>query len=212
MKTVLAFGDSLTWGFIPGTRRRYPREVRWPRVLEKGLHGQAEVLDNALNARTTVHDNPFRPHRRGVDVLPVLLEAHAPLDLVILALGSNDFHSNYGMSPINVARGMRRLVQLVKTYVTEPDMPVPEVLVISPPKIVPTDDPYYGGIFENTHQIFHQLAPLYETLADEEGAHFFDAATVASGTPVDGIHLTEEDTIKLGKALIAPVKSILSLN
>lgn len=211
MKSVLAFGDSLMWGFIPGTRQRYPREIRWPRVLEAGLEGKADVLDNALNARSTVHDSPFRDYRNGADILPVLLEAHAPLDLVILALGTNDFHANYGMSPFNVMRGMRRLVQLVKTYVTEPDMPIPEILVISPPAIVPTDDPYYDPIFENTYEVFPQLAPLYKSMTDEESIHFFDAATIVSGTPVDGIHLTSDSTIKLGKALINPVKSILSL-
>jgi len=211
MKTVLAFGDSLTWGFIPGTRARYPFETRWPNVLQAGLGAGVQVLENALNARTTVHENPFRDYRSGLSVLPVLLEAHAPLDLVILALGSNDFHSNYGLSPVHVARGMRRLVQLVKTYATEPGMPVPEVLVVSPPKIVKTDDPYFRGLFANAYQVCHQLAPLYQQLANEEGVHFFDAATVASGAPTDGIHLSAEDTIAIGKALIKPVQSILSL-
>lgn len=211
MKTVLVFGDSLTWGFIPGTRSRYPRDIRWPRVLEAGLGGEVDVVDNGLNARSTVHDNPFRDHRNGLKTLPVLLEAHAPLDLVILALGSNDFHSNYGMSPSNVARGMRRLVQTVKAHMCEPGMPVPEILVVSPPRIVPTNNPYYKGIFGNTHAIFHELSPLYRQLAEEEGAHFFDAATVASGGPIDGIHLTAEDTVAIGTALVDPVKSILSL-
>ena len=211
MKTVLAFGDSIMWGFIPGTRARYPRDVRWPRVLQKALGNDVEVLDNALNARTTVHENQFRDHRRGLDILPSLLESHAPLDLVILALGSNDFHSNYSLAPFDVARGMRRLVQTVKTYHTEPDMPVPEVLVVSPTKIIKTDDPYYGTIFGDTYKHFDELAPLYEQVAKDEGAHFFNAATVASGTALDGIHLSAEDTIKLGEALVAPVKTILSL-
>jgi len=211
MKTVLAFGDSLMWGFIPGTRQRYPRDVRWPTVLENGLEGKARILDNALNARTTVHDNPFRDYRSGLSVLPVLPEAHAPLDLVILALGSNDFHSNYGLSAFDVSRGMRRLVQTVKGYHTEPDMPVPEILVMAPTKIIPTDDPYYGPIFGDTHKRFDELAPLYEKLAAEEGAHFFNAADIASGTPLDGIHLSAEDTIKIGEALVDPVKKILSI-
>lgn len=211
MKTVLAFGDSLTWGFIPGTRNRYPREVRWPKVLEKGLGGKAEVLDNGLNARTSVHENPYRDYRKGLDILPSLLESHAPLDLVILMLGSNDFHSNYGLKPFDVARGMRRMVQTVKTYMTEPEMPVPEVLVISPPKIIKTEDPYYSQIFGDTYKIFGELAPLYKTLAEEEGAHFFNAAEIATAEPRDGIHLSAESTIAIGKALIDPVRNILAL-
>ena len=34
MKTVLAFGDSLTWGADPATGLRHPVENRWPEVLE----------------------------------------------------------------------------------------------------------------------------------------------------------------------------------
>lgn len=209
MKSLLAFGDSLTWGFIPGTRARYPFDQRWPNVLQAELGAGFKVYENALNARTTVHDNPFRDDRSGLRVLPVLLEAHAPLDLVILSLGSNDFHTNYGLSPMHVARGMRRLVQLVKTHQTEPGMPVPEVLVVSPPRIIRTQDPYYAGMFGDTHAVFDQLAPLYQALALEEGAHFFDAAKVVSAAPTDGIHLTAEDTVALGMALVAPVQTIL---
>ncbi|MEM8797881.1 MAG: SGNH/GDSL hydrolase family protein [Pseudomonadota bacterium] len=211
MKTVLAFGDSLTWGLIPGTRARYPRDVRWPKVLEARLGGKVEVIENGLNARTSVHENPFRDYRRGLDILPSLLEAHAPLDLLILMLGSNDFHSNLGLDPENVARGMRRLVQFTKTYVTEPDMPLPEILIVAPPKIVPTNDSYYGPLFGETHALHHRLAPLYQVAAQEEGAHFFDAATVASGDPLDGIHLSADATIKIGEALVTPVSKILSL-
>ena len=41
MKNILAFGDSLTWGFIAGTWERHPFDVRWPNVLAAGLHGKA---------------------------------------------------------------------------------------------------------------------------------------------------------------------------
>ena len=34
---VLVYGDSLTWGIIPDTRRRLPFEARWPGVIEADL-------------------------------------------------------------------------------------------------------------------------------------------------------------------------------
>ena len=35
MKQVLAFGDSNTWGLIPGIMERYPEHIRWTGVLRK---------------------------------------------------------------------------------------------------------------------------------------------------------------------------------
>ena len=43
MKSILAFGDSNTWGFVPGTRQmeRFPWEVRWTGILQKKKEGTA---------------------------------------------------------------------------------------------------------------------------------------------------------------------------
>jgi len=34
---ILIYGDSLTWGIIPDTRRRLDFTARWPGVLEGAL-------------------------------------------------------------------------------------------------------------------------------------------------------------------------------
>ena len=86
-KTILCFGDSNTWGFVPGSdAERYPFDVRWPGVMQKEL-GDAEytVIEEAQNGRMTVWDDPFEPHlsKCGLDHLPVVLESQMPLDLVM---------------------------------------------------------------------------------------------------------------------------------
>ena len=42
MKTILCFGDSLTWGFMAGTWTRHAFEDRWPNMLAAGLEVQLE--------------------------------------------------------------------------------------------------------------------------------------------------------------------------
>ena len=37
MKEILCFGDSNTYGLIPGTTRRYDRETRWTGILAEKL-------------------------------------------------------------------------------------------------------------------------------------------------------------------------------
>ena len=48
MKTILAFGDNLTWGFDPETEMRLAYEDRWPTVLEAGLGGAARLIAEGL--------------------------------------------------------------------------------------------------------------------------------------------------------------------
>lgn len=48
--------------------------------------------------RTTAWNDPFRPSRNGRDLLLPLLQTHAPLDLVIIFLGTNDLQAMYGVS------------------------------------------------------------------------------------------------------------------
>ena len=38
MKEILCFGDSNTYGLIPGTTRRYDRETRWTGILAEKLY------------------------------------------------------------------------------------------------------------------------------------------------------------------------------
>ena len=91
MKTILCFGDSLTWGYDPVGPGRHAHDVRWPSVLEAELGGKARVIAEGLNGRTTVFDDfAAGADRNGARVLPTLLTSHAPLDLVIIMLGTND--------------------------------------------------------------------------------------------------------------------------
>jgi len=83
MKTIMCYGDSLTWGYNPKTRERYPFNSRWPGVLQKSLEGKIRVIEEALNGRTTIWDDPFLPGRNGKTMLAPLLVSHTPVDLVI---------------------------------------------------------------------------------------------------------------------------------
>ena len=59
-KSILCFGDSITWGYNPEDGSRFPREARWPRVLEAALDGRAHVIEEGLSARTVAKDYAAR--------------------------------------------------------------------------------------------------------------------------------------------------------
>ncbi|WP_163272196.1 SGNH/GDSL hydrolase family protein [Chelativorans alearense] len=209
MKQILAYGDSLTWGADPVTALRHTYEDLWPSMLEAGLNGAARVIHDGLGGRTTCFDDHAAPScRNAVKTLPVALGSHMPLDLVILFLGTNDLKAIHGGVAIGAQAGMRRLIQIVRSYPYKPANAVPEVLIVAPPPCAPSrNGPPNGG-----RRIEESLAfsGLYAALAQEMGCAFFDAGMVAQASPEDGVHLDREATRAIGGALVGPVKAILA--
>jgi lysophospholipase L1-like esterase len=212
MHQVLVYSDSLTWGIIPNTRERLPFDQRWPGVLENSLNvsgRRVRVIEDCLNGRRTVWNDPFKPGRNGLEGLAQRVEIHSPLSLVILMLGTNDFqfchpHNNAW----SAAQGMVALVNEIRKAPIEPGMPVPPILIVSPPRIrIPQ-----GGIAPKFAGAEHRgagLANAYAQVASELDCHCFDAETVTMASTVDGVHLDSDQHLKLGVALVGIVQSIL---
>ena len=55
------------------------------------------------------------------------------------------------------------------------------------------------------------MATFYRDMADEMGCGFFDAASVAVATPIDGVHLDAENTRAIGRALEPIVRMQLGM-
>jgi len=209
MKTVLAFGDSLTWGFDPTGPRRHAPENRWPVALADALGGRVDVIAEGLNGRTTAFDDHLGDcDRNGARVLPTLLATHKPLDLVIIMLGTNDLKPAVHGQAIAAKQGMARLASIVRTHDWTLGAQVPGVLLVAPPPIRETDNPDFGAMFAGRIEESHMLASMYADLADDLECGFFDAATVSQTTSIDGIHLDAANTKAIGKAL-APVVSLM---
>jgi lysophospholipase L1-like esterase len=120
MHQVLVYGDSLGWGIVPDTRQRLPFHARWPGVMEAALTeaGHAvRVIEDCLNGRRTVWDDPYKPGRNGLAGLEQRIEVNSPLALVILALGTNDFQYVHHHTPWHSAQGIGALVQAIRLRV-----------------------------------------------------------------------------------------------
>lgn len=215
MKTILAYGDSLTYGADPGGGPRHAHEHRWPSVLEKGLGGQARVIAEGLGGRATAYDDwTAAADRNGARILPTLLASHAPLDLVIIFLGTNDLKPFVAGSAAYAARGARRLIEITRGHFAAVGEPVPQILLVSPPHVVETANENmlsnFGGL-EHLLRESRDFARHYRRHAEEAGVHFFDAATIAKADPRDGVHLDPVNTSAIGEGLVPLVSKILGL-
>jgi lysophospholipase L1-like esterase len=213
MKQILVYADSLTWGIIPNTRKRLAFDERWTGVLENELNVselRVRVIEDCLNGRRTVWEDPFKPGRNGLVGLAQRIEIHSPLSLVILMLGTNDFQFCH---PYNdawaAAQGIAALRNEIRRAPIEPGMPVPSILVIAPPLIREPKGPI-APKFKGAETRCAGLAEAYRQVAADLGCYFFDAETVTISSVVDGVHLDADQHMKLGKALAETVRKILN--
>ena len=210
VKTILCFGDSLTWGFEAETHKRHPFEMRWPNALGAELGGGYRIIAEGLNGRTTVHDdNLVDEMRNGSKALPMLLSSHQPLDLVITMLGSNDLKHPWWSRASDARRGMQRLVQITQRFPYGIGMRDPKILIIAPPPIVHTDNADFDAMFSHAIKESQKFGVEYKKLADEFSIAFFDASKVVVADPRDGIHLDADNTRKLGQSLAPLVRELL---
>ncbi|MCB1939846.1 MAG: SGNH/GDSL hydrolase family protein [Rhodocyclaceae bacterium] len=211
MKQILVYADSLSWGIVPGTRARHPFDVRWPGRLENGLRAQGEdvrLIEDCLNGRRTVFDDPFKPGRNGLEGLAQRIEVNSPLALVILMLGNNDFQSMHPHTAWHAAQGNAALVHAIRSAPIEPGMPVPPVLLVAPPPIgTPAGamaDKFAGGDVKCAG-FAEQLA----CVAHENNCAFFDAGRLIHASTADGVHLDAHSHQALGDALVPVVARLL---
>ena len=213
MKTILAFGDSLTFGANPQPNgQRHAYEDRWPTALEQTLDGQARVIAEGLGGRTTVFDDfSNAADRNGARVLPTLLESHKPLDLVIIMLGTNDLKVYINGTAFGAAMGVKRLVQIVRTHPYDVGMAVPQVIMVAPPLTVETDHADLHPMFAPRADEAKLFDVYYSRVAKELGAGYFNAASVAVADRADGVHLDAANTRAIGEGLAPLVKQVLGL-
>jgi lysophospholipase L1-like esterase len=191
VKTIVCFGDSNTWGHIPDAAGgRFPREVRWPARLATALGDEAEVIAEGLSGRTATIESPVAEGRNGLPYLVPCLRSHAPVDLLIVYLGTNDA---YWLEPIMVARSIGRLVKVARAAEAGPAGGAPEVLVVCPPP--------FGG---------HELAPAFNEVCDELGCDLLDLDGVATYSDFDDTHLDETGHVAVAAAVEEHVRRLLA--
>lgn len=208
---IFVYGDSLSWGIIPGTRHRLPFERRWPGVMEHELTlmgRKVRVLEDCLNGRRTAWEDPFKPGRRGIDGIEVRMEAHAPLALAIVALGTNDFQSVHDHNAWHSAQGLAALVRAMRQAPIEPGMPVPPILIVAPPPVREATGPM-SPKFAGARERALGVAAAYAQVAAELGCAFFDAGQVIWASELDGVHIDGEQHAVLGHKLAAAAAALL---
>lgn len=221
MKTILCYGDSNTWGYVPGKfdlatmcMERYPRHMRWTGRLQKLLGEHYYVIEEGLNGRTTNLDSPIPPDRNGKTYLIPCLYTHAPLDLVILMLGANDLKNIFNRSTQDIAEGLAELICMIQSTQYGSDMQSsPKILLVGYPALSTEE----AGIAYGDKDLFKdgtarslQFDRYFSEVAERYGCYYFNAAPHVQLSKVDGLHLDEEGHKTLACLLAREIKNIFN--
>jgi lysophospholipase L1-like esterase len=210
MRTILCYGDSNTHGTAPMQHmedgRRFGHGERWVSVMREILGADWWVVEEGLPGRTTVLDDPIEGvHKNGLTYLTPCLESHVQVDVVTIALGTNDLKTRFGMPASDIAGGAGILVETVAKVLAGFGQRA-RVLLIAPPPILEVGafaDMFAGGAAKS-----QTFATHYKATATRLDVGFLDAGSVIGSSKIDGIHFDQPEHRKLGQAVAAAVKSL----
>ncbi len=200
MKSVLVFGDSNTWGLIPGSNpaERYPPDVRWTGRLQL-MCPNVRFLEEGLCGRTIAHEDADRPNRNGLVALRQLLNDRQPPDTAIVMLGTNDCKKAYALTPRQIGQDLRALLEVLKAAV-----PADRILLIAPPLL--GDDVWKSekdpDFDQNSVRTCRALTAEYRQIADAYGTAFLAAADHVTVNAIDDEHLDADGHRKLADAVL----------
>ena len=188
---------------------RYSNSIRWPSVMQSKLNADFKVIEEGHCGRTTIYDDPEVPDRNGIKSFPKILEANAPLDLVIIMLGTNDLKNCYSASAADITKSIEKLTHVVLEHNLLQNH-MPEILVIAPPPLADADKSQFKPTYTNGIKESLKIGSTITEYFKDTNINTFDAGKYIKSSTRDGIHLEPSEHIKLGK-LIANKVTLMML-
>lgn len=219
MKRILCYGDSNTFGTVPladptAEGQRYDEHTRWCGVLRDTLGEGWEIIEDGVGGRCTIYGEGEEAYKNGEPTLLPSLQAAAPLDAVVMMLGTNDLRLDRGVTEETMDVGIRRLTEIVLAHPEcGKDGQLPRLLIVSPIVIAkPTGrgDFYEARGFEIGVKRSELFKPVYAKVAADYGCDFMAAADFAESSVKDALHMEPESHRALGEAVAAKLREMLA--
>ncbi|MBE5874575.1 MAG: hypothetical protein E7287_09260 [Lachnospiraceae bacterium] len=209
MKRIVCYGDSNTWGYDGESCQRFGDTERWTGLLQELLGTEYKIIEEGLNSRTTVFEDPLAPGKNGLLYLTPMVCSQLPFDLLILMLGTNDLKRMYHVGSFEVAEGIDRLLRTFQNVMLEKTGSVGKVLLLSPIAIEPAaNGEYMYGFDEHSKEEAGTLGAALEQVAVMYGCEFADMAKVTAPGKADGIHLDSDGHRAVTEFLAKRIKSM----
>ena len=186
---ILVYGDSNVWGDGHSSRL----EKRWTNLLQDKNY---QIIEEGLPGRIAGNDEKLEIFKNGKDNFVTIFRSAAPVDKIIIALGSNDLQDKYNKSA-------KQLIEDLLWYKKELEEwfniekyrnkyfnnKFPEIIYILPSNIKATD------IFHNVEERRNEIIDYFK---DKENYIVLNDLELVS----DGLHFNVEDHIKMADKVL----------
>lgn len=196
-KIILCYGDSNTYGYNPSNGLRYNDNERWSGILKKELSDDYELIEEGKNNRTAAADNLDGFEYSAQRHFPKFISKMPQIDILILALGSNDLQFQFDLSYKNIERGIETLIECAKKHKTK------NIILVPPVKIKENVlNGYFRFQFDETSvSKARNVDRVYKKLARILNCIYVDFNDFVKPSNTDGLHYNKEEHLKIAKKL-----------
>lgn len=195
MKTILVYGDSNTWGQAPG-HVRYEHKDRWTTKLENLLGDDYTVYSAGVSGRVAGSYENVPAVKRGKDSFEVVYRQAFPVDVVVIALGTNDIKEKYKIETNNIILDLLWYVdQLEELKDYNDNKLTPKVLFLLPTNF---DTSLFEGNEEKRQEINKSMR-----LSGYETVLVGDVSLID-----DGVHFSEQGHTQIAQAVYEKLKEM----
>lgn len=218
---ILTYGDSNTWGFMPSVEGnflpRYTDAQRWPGVMQQSLGSGFAVNVVGIPGRSLNYDLPgslgsiSKEDGNGLRRLALSLTEDAPVNLVVVMLGTNDLIHKPRPTPDQIASGLVKLKQLAEAgTVPFSASQKQRILFVVPAPLRDTrHGPFKDDFDDQAVKESRDLAKAFISEGKRIGVPVFDAGSVVEAEGIDGVHLSEAGHRRLGEAIAQQVRALV---
>lgn len=186
MKKILCYGDSNTYGYNPADGSRFDDKIRWTALLQYNLGNDYKIIEEGICDRTGFADNDkgflFSAQRH----FPKMITKTKDIDLLILALGTNDLQFQYDISVGAIEKGLENLIRLAQTKAKK--------IIIIPPVILNEKvlEGFFNFQFNETSIVkSRKIGRIFRQIANANQCFYFDINKFANPSDFDGLHYDE---------------------
>ena len=137
MNKILVFGDSNTWGDNFLTRRRIPDDKQWCNILQEKLGKDYKVYQEGLPGRFAGSVDKNDIYKNGIDTFLSTYKSIAPIDTLIISLGSNDLRPENNRTSDDIIKDLLSYKELLEKEFNEDNNryfngKLPEIIYVLP--------------------------------------------------------------------------------
>jgi lysophospholipase L1-like esterase len=199
--------------------KRLRFEDRWTGVAQAQLGDDFVFLEDALPGRTLDLDRSdmagsgfLAPSSwNGLKEIPLALIRNVPVDLVVVALGTNDILQDPELEIDTYLDRVNSMVKRIRSF----QLPLPLKGMPQSPAILVMAPPGFGGAGESpaTERAEAKRVKLLPELikhASDQSYHLVNAAQAVPTLAGDGVHLDRQAHQRLGLHMAGAIKAIYS--